>query len=210
MKQPNITIVDYGVGNTRSVANAIYALGYCKVMISGSEVDIRNSDALILPGVGAFAACAKRLRDLHLDTILHEVVLARKKPILGICVGMQLMATASEEGGFNAGLDWISGNVVRLELPSGYSVPPVGWNDVISSRESVLFSRISGSQNFYFDHSYHYKSDPAFVSAECDYGIRITSAISKDNIHGVQFHPEKSHNNGLKVFRGFFNFVNSC
>jgi len=160
--------------------------------------------ALILPGVGAFEACAKSLRERHLDVLLHETVLVRKKPILGICVGMQLMATTSEEGGIHTGLDWIPGRVIKLELPDNYAVPHVGWNDVDQIRKDILFSRISGSPNFYFDHSYHYHCDPAFVTAECDYGIRVTAAINKDNIHGVQFHPEKSQNNGLRLFRSFF------
>lgn len=210
MKQPSIVIVDYGVGNTCSVSNAISALGYRKLKISGDEADILNADALILPGVGAFEGCAKRLRERHLDTLLHEAVQVRKKPILGICVGMQLMATISEENGNYAGLDWISGKVVKLELPDNYAVPHVGWNDVAQRREDILFSRIAGSPNFYFDHSYHYQCDPTFVTADCDYGIRVTAAINKENIHGVQFHPEKSQNNGLRLFRGFFNAVHSC
>jgi glutamine amidotransferase len=203
-------IVDYGVGNTCSVLNTISALGYRKIKISGAEVDILNADALILPGVGAFKACAKHLRERHLDSILHEAVQVTKKPILGICVGMQLMATASEEDGIHAGLDWIPGRVTKLELLDNYAVPHVGWNDVNQSGKGILFSRIQGSPNFYFDHSYHYQCDNKFVTASCDYGIRVTAAISKDNIHGVQFHPEKSQNNGLRLFRGFFNTVHSC
>lgn len=210
MKQPIIVIVDYGVGNIRSVSNAIHALGYQKLQVSAAEVDILNADALILPGVGAFETCVNNLRERHLDTLLHEAVLIRKKPILGICVGMQLMATVSEENGIHAGLDWISGRVVKLKLPENYAVPHVGWNDINQTREDILFSRIASSPNFYFDHSYHYQCDPAFVTAECDYGIRITAAINKHNIHGVQFHPEKSQNNGLKLYRGFFNAVHSC
>lgn len=210
MKQPSIVIVDYGVGNTCSVSNAISALGYRKVKISDAETDILNADALILPGVGAFAACAKSLRDRHLDVILNEAVLVRKKNILGICVGMQLMSTASEENGIHAGLNWIPGRVIKLELPANYAVPHVGWNDVGLSRQDILFSRISGSPNFYFDHSYHYLCDPVFVTAECDYGIPVTAAICKDNIHGVQFHPEKSQKNGLRLFRGFFSAIQSC
>jgi len=207
MKQPNIVIVDYGVGNTRSVSNSISALGYRKLKISGAEVDILNADALILPGVGSFEACAESLRERHLDAHLNEAVLVRKKPILGICVGMQLMATTSEEGGIHVGLDWIPGRVIKLEPPDTYAVPHVGWNDIGQSREDILFSRISGSPNFYFDHSYHYQCDSAFVTAECDYGMRVTAAINKENIHGVQFHPEKSQNNGLRLLRGFFSEV---
>jgi glutamine amidotransferase len=205
MKQPSIVIVDYGVGNTRSVSNSIHALGYRKLKISSSKAEILNADALILPGGGAFQACAKSLRERHLDEFLHEAVLVRKKNILGICVGMQLMATLSEEDGTHAGLDWISGRVVKLKLPENYVVPHVGWNDVYQSQEDILFSRTHEAPSFYFDHSYHYQCDPAFITAECEYGIRVTAAIKKDNIHGVQFHPEKSQHNGLRLFRGFFN-----
>lgn len=210
MTQPHIVIVDYGVGNTHSVWNAISALGYRKLKISAVEKEIHAADALILPGVGAFEACARNLRERHLDVILGEAVLARKKPILGICVGMQLMASASEENGVHPGLDWIPGRVVRLEPPSGYPVPHVGWNDIRVQRESALFARTPAAPNFYFDHSYHYHCDASAVAASCDYGIEITAAIERDNIFGVQFHPEKSQTNGLKLFRGFFNSVTRC
>jgi glutamine amidotransferase len=140
MKQPSIVIVDYGVGNTCSVSNAIRALGYHKLRISGDESDILSADTLILPGVGAFEACVTSLRRRQLEALLNEAVLIRKKPILGICVGMQLMATTSEENGINNGLDWIPGRVVKLELPQGYAVPHVGWNDICLRRDDIIFS----------------------------------------------------------------------
>lgn len=207
MNQPRIIIVDYGIGNIFSVSSAIRALGYSKPKISSAESDILNADALILPGVGSFEACASNLRERHLDTALNEAVLARSKPILGICVGMQLMATSSEENGLHAGLDWIPGRVVRLALPRKYAVPHVGWNDVRPRTQDILFSRTSESPNFYFDHSYHYQCDSAFVTAECEYGIPLAAAIQKENIHGVQFHPEKSQKNGLRLFRCFLDFI---
>ena len=210
MNQPDIVIVDYGVGNTHSVWNAVKALGYRKVKISAVESDIAGADALILPGVGAFEACAHNLRERHLDTILNEVVLVNKKPILGICVGMQLMCTVSEENGAHSGLNWIPGRVVRLQLPLAYAVPHVGWNDIQCLQSDILFSRTAEFSNFYFDHSYHYQCDIKYVTAHCDYGISVTAAISRENIHGVQFHPEKSQNNGLKLFRSFFNAVGLC
>lgn len=210
MTQPRIVIVDYGVGNTHSVWNAIKALGYSKLKISATEKDICDADALILPGVGAFEACVKNLRERHLDTILNQVVLVKKKPILGICVGMQLMATVSEENGSHAGLDWIPGRVVKLDLPAGYAVPHVGWNDIHQLRQDVLFSITPESPNFYFDHSYHYQCDAEYITAKCDYGLSMTAAITRENIHGVQFHPEKSQTTGLKLFRSFFNMVTEC
>jgi len=210
MKQPNIVIVDYGVGNTHSVWNAIKALGYRKLKISATESDIGTADALVLPGVGAFEACANNLRRRHLDVILHEAVLINKKPILGICVGMQLMATISEENGEHLGLNWIPGRVVKLAPRAGFAVPHVGWNDIHCLQQDSLFSNRTENPNFYFDHSYHYQCDAQYVSAQCDYGQSVTAAIVLENIHGVQFHPEKSQTNGLKMFRGFFNAIVQC
>jgi imidazole glycerol-phosphate synthase subunit HisH len=192
------------------VSNAINLLGYKKLKITDSEEDIVCADAILLPGVGAFEACAKALNGRNLQSILNEAVLGRKKPILGICVGMQLMATESEENGLHSGLNWIPGRVVRLELPESYAVPHVGWNELTERGASPLFSNTPPSPHFYFDHSFHYLCDYEYVSAQCDYGKPITAAIQKDHIYGVQFHPEKSQNNGLKLFRAFFDMVAEC
>lgn len=203
----NIVIIDYGVGNTYSVSNAIKHLGYNKVVISSDEGIIDKADALILPGVGAFEEAANNLRQRNLDEILNQQVLVQKKPILGICVGMQLMATQSEENGVHAGLNWIEGTVKKLMLPSQFVVPHVGWNDVHTNNESSLFNLTPPNPNFYFDHSYYFDCDKKHVSAYCDYSINVTAAVQKGNIFGVQFHPEKSQTNGLKLFRGFFNSI---
>ncbi|OGT89684.1 MAG: imidazole glycerol phosphate synthase, glutamine amidotransferase subunit [Gammaproteobacteria bacterium RIFOXYA12_FULL_61_12] len=210
MTQPRIVIVDYDVGNTRSVWNAIAALGYRKLRISAAEQDIAAADALVLPGVGAFGACADNLRRYGLEGILTEAVMVKKKPILGICVGMQLMASSSEENGLHAGLDWIPGHVRKLDLPPGFPIPHVGWNDLQVQRSSALFARTGRAPNFYFDHSYHYCCDPQYVSASCDYGVSVVAAIQRENIFGVQFHPEKSQTSGLKLFRGFFEAIRAC
>jgi imidazole glycerol-phosphate synthase subunit HisH len=210
MKQPNIVIADYGVGNIHSIWNAVSALGYRKLLVSDSFEKLIASDALILPGVGAFAECANNLKQRHLDESLHEAVMVRRKPIIGICVGMQLMATFSEEGGRHEGLNWIPGAVGRLKLPMGYAVPHVGWNDIVPLRRDVLFSTLAETPDFYFDHSYHYQCDPSFILARCEYGLPLVAAIQREHIFGVQFHPEKSQNNGLKLFRAFFNAVSQC
>lgn len=210
MTQPRIVIVDYDVGNTRSVWNAIAALGYRKLRLSAAAHEIASADALVLPGVGAFDACIGNLKRLGLDAILHDAVIEKKKPILGICVGMQLMASSSEENGLHFGLDWIPGHVVKLDLPAGFPVPHVGWNDLGVHRSSALFSRTPVSPNFYFDHSYHYSCDQQYVSATCDYGVSVVAAIERENIFGVQFHPEKSQTSGLKLFRGFFEAIRAC
>lgn len=203
----NIVIVDYGVGNTNSVSNAIKYLGYNKLTISDNQDVISNADVLILPGVGAFEEAVNNLRARKLDLILNEEVLNKKKPILGICVGMQLMSTLSEENGIHKGLNWIEGKVKKLQLPKEFAVPHVGWNDVTVNNIKPLFNRNVDNSNFYFDHSYFYHCDEAYVSAYCDYHIKVTAAIQKDNIFGVQFHPEKSQTNGLKLFRDFFNSI---
>ncbi len=204
---PSIVIVDYGVGNTYSVANAIKFLGYKKLQISDQEKAIREADALILPGVGAFDEAARNLRSRMLHNLLNEEVLMKKKPILGICVGMQMLAEGSEENGWHEGLNWIPGKVKKLELPSSYAVPQVGWNNINFSKRDPLFTRTPENPNFYFDHSYHFETQPEHRLAWCDYGIEVTAAVQKDNVFGVQFHPEKSQTNGLKLFRGFFNAI---
>ena len=206
MIDPKIVIVDYGLGNTHSVANAIGYLGYKKVQITADFKLIESADALILPGVGAFEACASNLRSKGLEPLLNEVVLQQKRPILGICVGMQLMATTGEENGIHQGLNWIPGVVKRLELP-GYSIPHVGWNNVGYSRKSPLFERVEQGANYYFDHSYTFVCDEQYVAASCEYGKSIVSVVQHENIVGVQFHPEKSQVNGLKLFRSFFNSI---
>ncbi len=207
MNNPTIVIIDYGVGNTHSVLNAIKFLGYKKIIISDSEIIIKKADALILPGVGAFEECISNLKLRKLDRILNESVIVNKKPILGICVGMQLLATISEENGLHNGLDWIKGSVKKIIVPKPLAVPHVGWNDVISKNENILFNRNVENANFYFDHSYHFDCEEQYVAGYCDYGTRITAAVQKENIYGVQFHPEKSQTNGLKLFRSFFNSI---
>jgi glutamine amidotransferase len=203
----NIVIVDYGVGNTYSVKNAIEYLGYKKLKVSDDPRVINQADILILPGVGAFEEAIGNLKARNLVETLEENVLVKKKPILGICVGMQLLATASEENGEHEGLNWIEGRVKRLDLPKNFAIPHVGWNNVIVKKQSPLFDRSSSDSNFYFDHSFYFDCARDFVSAYCDYSIKVTAAVQRNNIFGVQFHPEKSQVNGLKLFRGFFNSV---
>ncbi|MDC0296341.1 imidazole glycerol phosphate synthase subunit HisH [Akkermansiaceae bacterium] len=202
MKNPYITIIDYGIGNTHSVLNALKYLGYSKIKISDNYKDILESDALILPGVGAFEACFKNLKNRGLIPILNDEVLVKKKPILGICVGMQLLATHSEENGLHNGLDWIKGKVKKLETPKNLPVPHVGWNNANINFDNPLIKN-NENKSFYFDHSYHFECDSKYVFADSDYGLRVTAGIQKDNIFGVQFHPEKSQVAGLKLFRGF-------
>lgn len=210
MRQPKIVIADYGVGNIDSVQNAVAALGYSKVFLSASPSVLNEADAIILPGVGAFAECAAQLKQRHLDKSLEEAVLGRRRPLLGICVGMQLLADFSEEGGRHEGLGWIPGAVRRLSLPKGLAVPHVGWNDIRPVLKSPLFKTQGEAPDFYFDHSYHFQCDAKYVRAYCDYGFEVVAAVQREHIFGVQFHPEKSQNNGLKLFRAFFSAVDQC
>lgn len=199
-----ILIIDYGVGNHRSVANALEVLGY-EFELSGDVNAIRQADAYVLPGVGAIGEAMRNLNSRGIIGPLNEEVLRHKKPILGICLGMQMMAGSSEEGGHHTCLGWIEGRVVKLTPGNNFRVPQVGWNTVHIHQRDPLFTKVDEGANFYFDHSYHLQCDNRYVIGSCDYGGKVTAAVRKDNIFGVQFHPEKSQNNGLRIFRAFFN-----
>ena len=199
-----VVVIDYGVGNITSVIHAISFLGYEGHVSSESE-KIRQAHCLVLPGVGAFSEAMKNLRDLRLIEVLHQEVIEKKKPILGICLGMQVMAKSSEENGIHSGLGWIEGEVRAFSDHYGdLKIPHVGWTTVAIKKKSPLFNRISDELSFYFDHSYYLDCNMEEVAAKSDYGISFVSAIQKDNIFGVQFHPEKSQTAGLKLFRSFF------
>ena len=203
----SIIIVDYGVGNIKSIQNAFKSLNVGIPKLSNNYKDLRDASGLILPGVGAFEACINNLEKFKLIAPLNELVIERKKPILGICVGMQLMANSSTEGGMYEGLGWIPGEVVHLDNSRGLQVPHVGWNDITTRQKNALLESINDGSHFYFDHSYHFVCDTNYVAATVDYGVMINAAVNHDNIFGVQFHPEKSANTGLKLFRGFNNYV---
>lgn len=201
-----ILIIDYGVGNDQSVINALSFLGY-DFLVSNKKQDILNSLVYILPGVGAFNEAMKNLNDLKIINLLKEQVLKKKKPILGICLGFQVLADYSEENGFHKGLGFIEGGVVRLKAKKGLRIPHVGWNTIEIKKKAPLFLKTNKGASFYFDHSYHFLCDKKYVSAVCSYGQNVASAVQKENIFGVQFHPEKSQNNGLKLFRSFFDYL---
>ncbi len=205
MNSQKIAIIDYKVGNVFSVSNAIKTLNYKNIWVTNNEQKILQADFLVLPGVGAFEACMNNLKELNLLPVLNEAVLVKSKPILGICVGMQLMSTIGEENGIHAGLNWIEGKVKKLQLPNQFAVPHVGWNDIEIKNTAPLYTKNLESSNFYFDHSYAFNCHQKYVSAYCNYGVKLVASIQKNNITGVQFHPEKSQTSGLKLFRSFFN-----
>ena len=201
-----IVIIDYGMGNLESVKNALEFLGYSPV-ISRDPAEVAAADAYILPGVGAFPLAMKNLEASGLVAPLTDNVIGKKKPILGICLGMQLMARSSTELGVNAGLGWLDAEVVHIPPADALKVPHVGWNDVQIAKDSVLFKNFPERTHFYFDHSYHFVCARKTIAADCQYGSPIVAAVEQDNICATQFHPEKSQNAGLRLLRNFLNAV---
>lgn len=202
MRAADILLLDYGVGNLRSVSNALSLLGYPH-SVSESRRDLGKARLVIFPGVGCFGEAMGNLRRLDLLGPLEEEVRAVRKPILGICLGMQLFAESSEEEGQHEGLGWIPGKVVRLDAPLPLRVPHVGWNDLSVRVRDPLFARMGEAPHFYFDHGFHFRCPEEHVLATCRHGGEVVAAVRKDNVFGVQFHPEKSQNNGLRLFKGF-------
>ncbi len=199
-----VGIVDYGMGNLLSVQHALEFLG-ADTAILGNPRELERADRLVLPGVGAFAEGIRRLRETGLADALGEAATGRLVPILGICLGMQLMARRGFEGGARDGLGWFDGDVVRLPREAqSVRLPHVGWNEVSWRKESVLFRDLPPLADFYFVHSYHLEcKDNRDVEAVCEYGIPFTAAVRKDNIFATQFHPEKSQDYGIRVLENF-------
>ena len=198
-----VVIIDYEMGNVGSVKNAFAYLGE-EAVISRSPKDIESASHIVLPGVGAFKKGMENLRELGLIDILRREVLDKKKPFLGLCLGMQLLSDEGEEGGATKGLGWISGKVQKLKANGEkLKIPHVGWNDVITQNKATLFSDIA-NPIFYFVHSFHFISqDFSVIAGNTDYGENIVSAVEKENIFGAQFHPEKSQSAGLDFFSNF-------
>lgn len=199
-----ICIVNYGMGNITSVAMALEFLD-ADYFVSGNPDEMAGASAFILPGVGAFKAAAERVNELNLQEPLKREVLDNKKPFLGICLGMQLLAEDSEEGGYAKGLGWFKGHVVLMKSTPELKIPHVGWNNVLPCADTPMFENIDGEMNFYFDHSYQFNCSDEGVVATSAYTGDVVAAICRDNIWATQFHPEKSQRNGLKLLRNFVN-----
>ncbi|AEA47499.1 imidazole glycerol phosphate synthase subunit HisH [Archaeoglobus veneficus] len=190
-----ITIVDYGVGNLRSIHKAIEFVGGNAVVTSDAGV-IEEADAIVLPGVGAFKPAMDRLKSFE------KLIKDANVPVMGICLGMQLFATESEEGGLYEGLDVIPGRVVKFPADVG-KIPHMGWNQIKIHVEHPLLEGVKDGSYVYFVHSYHMKTDSEHVLSTTDYGIEFVSAVFRDNFVGFQFHPEKSGREGLKIIKNF-------
>lgn len=204
--QNKIVIIDYGMGNLRSVQKKLLKVG-ADVEISSNPAIIARADKLVLPGVGHFSNGMKRLKEYGIIEVLNEQVLSKKKPILGICLGMQLMANQSEEGNVK-GLGWFDADIIKFTIKNRlkYKVPHMGWNNANIKKESILYKDISDEAMFYFVHSFHIVcKDVKDILTISEYEYPFASSIHKENIYGTQFHPEKSHDWGEQLFKNFVN-----
>jgi len=204
-----VVVVNYGMGNLRSVMHKLGKIGVQATLTSDPE-EIKKADKIILPGVGAFGAGMQNLKTYNLGDILNQKVLADKTPVMGICLGMELFARKSDEGSAE-GLGWIDAEVKRFDFKGehpGLCIPHVGWNTMIFKKESILLKNIDPSQRFYFTHSYHlHCNDPADIVAVTHYGYDFVSAVEHENVYGIQFHPEKSHRLGLHLVKNFVEYA---
>ena len=193
-------IIDYGVGNLRSVEKAFAATG-CEAVVSSDENVLRGAERLVLPGVGAFASCMNALRERGFDLLVRERA-AAGTPLLGICVGMQMLFDVSDEFGTTIGLGLLRGRVRRFE--SGLVVPQVGWNRIYQKQQHGLFNGVADGSFSYFVHSFYCEPEATdLVIGETEYGVKYASVVAQGNVCGVQFHPEKSQAVGLQMLKNF-------
>lgn len=198
-----IGIIDYGAGNIHSVYKALDYLGI-DCIVTKNHQEIQQADRLILPGVGAFPSAMENLKRSNLIDLLNEEVLVKRKPFMGICLGMQLIASKGYESGGSEGLNWISGEVKRINQQPGIKIPHDGWSDIEVVSDSELFHGLKTDRCFYFVHSYYFDVEKsADVAAYCQHGDRIPCSVLKDNIFATQFHPEKSQKIGLLLLENF-------
>jgi glutamine amidotransferase len=196
-------IINYGLGNLRSVANALQEVGHDAIIATDPSM-LDSADKLILPGVGAFADGMRGLREGGWIERLERDVRRSGKPLLGLCLGMQLLATTGTEHGTHDGLGWIEGTVERLPNSTCHRVPHIGWNDVRVTGPSALYGETAATQTFYFVHSYVLRpKDPAVVTGVTEYGGDFVASVELDNVYATQFHPEKSQNAGLSILQRF-------
>lgn len=198
----NIAIIDYGMGNIRSVVSALKYIGVTNITLSHQYEVLDTADKLILPGVGSFKQAMEMIKRIGLDQSLHELVINQQKPILGICLGMQLMTQSSTEDAFTQGLGFVNAEVIRFEQ-SSVRIPHVGFNQVRVNPDLSLYHEMEGAIDFYFTHSYKALSTQQINQCMCDYDGEFIASYEQNNIAGVQFHPELSQKNGLKLLQNF-------
>jgi len=204
-----VVLIDYGSGNLASAAKALARVaGGQEILVSNKPEDVRAAARVVLPGVGAFADCMKGLSALPgMIAALNEKVIKQGAPFLGICVGMQLMATVGREFGDHAGLGWIEGEVVKLTPANpALKIPHMGWNDLTILKPHPVLKGIETGANAYFVHSFQMKPKGDSLLATTDYGGRVTAVVGRDNLIGTQFHPEKSQATGLKLLENFLDW----
>lgn len=198
-----LIILEYGIGNIASISNMLKKIGV-PAKISGDPGAVAEAEKLVLPGVGHFDHCMNELRKAPFFDVLQQKVLNDKTPVLGVCVGHQMLFDKSEEGNAT-GLGWIPGEVIKFkpeQMPAGYKIPHMAWTDVQPAPGALLFAGIE-EPRFYFVHSYYTTCNKEYIQATANYGVEFVASVKKDNIYGVQFHPEKSHKFGMAVYRNF-------
>ena len=206
----NVTIVDYNSGNISSVINSFKEVAQNKVNIEvTSDLNkIKSSDKVVLPGQGSFKSCVDALNNIEgLVNTLNEFAINQKKPLLGICVGLQMFADIGYEETETKGLGWMAGKVSKIDNQDGkYKLPHIGWNQINIVKESKIFKNIDNNSHMYFVHSYEFiPSDKNVISATTDYSTNIVCSVEKENLFGTQFHPEKSDKTGLQIIQNFIN-----
>ena len=206
----NVTIVDYNSGNISSVINSFteVAKGRVNLEVTSDLKKIKSSDKVVLPGQGSFKSCIEALNCINgLTDTLDEFVINKKKPLFGICVGLQMFADVGYEETETKGLGWISGKVSKIDNKNGkYKLPHIGWNQINIVKDSKIFKDVENNSHMYFVHSYEFiPEDKDVISATTDYSSKVICSVEKDNIFGTQFHPEKSDRIGLKIIKNFIN-----
>ena len=197
-----IAIVDYGMGNIKSLISTLAYLGVEDITLSSEYDVLQNADKIILPGVGSFAKAMSQIKQKQLDRYLQDIVVEQKKPLLGICLGMQLLGSSSTEDGQNIGLGFVEGEVIKFD-DNNLKIPHVGFNQVKINSDLKLYTGFADSADFYFTHSYKMVTEKNINQSYCNYGGNFIASFETNHIAGVQFHPELSQHNGLKLFRNF-------
>ncbi len=203
-----LAVIDYGMGNLKSVKNAVEALSE-EVLLTRDPAEIERADGIILPGVGAFGEGMQNLEEFGLVDVLNKEVIEKKKPYLGICLGLQFLARTGFEDGEKSGLGWVEGDVKLMKPEGDFKIPHMGWNNVEVLKPSVILEGLKEDPVFYFVHSFALEldsSEEGILTSVASHGCRVTASIEKDNIFATQFHPEKSQSAGLMILKNFISY----